>query len=342
VRVLVTGVTGNVGTALVRRLAVEPDLSVAGVSRRRPPPQAALDDWRAVDLARLDAGRQLEPAMRGADAVVHLAWQIQPSHDPQVMAATNVDGTVRVLEAAARAGVGHVVLASSVGAYSPGPKDVPVPESWPTGGVASSLYSRHKSTVEALLDRFLTRHPGIVATRLRPGLIFQRRAASEIARYFLGPLVPAAGLVRARLPRVPIPRELVFQAVHADDVAEAYLLALRDRPGGAFNIAAEPALGPSDLAAIVGGSPVGVPLRVFRVGARVSWWARLQPTDEGWLDLAAQSPLMATDRAREVLGWRPQLDARSALDELVSGLRSGAYGHTPPLRSRREQRWRTQ
>jgi UDP-glucose 4-epimerase len=342
-RVVVTGVTGNVGTAVARRLAREDDLAVVGISRR--PPSAGtvpMDDWRRVDLAHPESQDTLEEVLHGADALVHLAWQIQPSHDPLAMSSTNIDGTMRTLRAAADAGIRQIVIASSVGAYSPGSKDRRVDESWPTGGIDSSLYSRHKAQVERLLDRFETEHPDCVVTRLRPGLIFQRQAASEIARYFLGPFVPAQAATRVRLPRVPLPSEFVFQAVHADDVAEAYLLALRVRAGGAFNIAADPPLGPHDLAEVVGGTPLTTPLRIFRAGARLSWQARLQPTDEGWIDLAARSPLMATGRAREVLGWEPRYDAHAALDHLVAGLRTGAYGDTPPLRSRRHQRWRTQ
>jgi nucleoside-diphosphate-sugar epimerase len=54
---------------------------------------------------------------------LHLAWLIQPSRDLAKLHETNVHGSRRVFEAAARAGVGAIVYASSVGAYSPGPKD---------------------------------------------------------------------------------------------------------------------------------------------------------------------------------------------------------------------------
>ncbi len=63
-----------------------------------------------------------------------------------------------MLAAVAAAGVPALVYASSVGAYSPGPKDQPVDESWPTDGVASSFYSRHKVAVERNLDRFEDEH----------------------------------------------------------------------------------------------------------------------------------------------------------------------------------------
>ena len=54
-----------------------------------------------------------------------------------------------------------LVYASSVGAYSPGPKDRAVDESWPTGGIQTSFYSRHKAEVERLLDVFETEHADV-------------------------------------------------------------------------------------------------------------------------------------------------------------------------------------
>jgi nucleoside-diphosphate-sugar epimerase len=106
-----------------------------------------------------------------------------------------VIGSQRVFEAAAQAGVRTVVHASSVGAYAAGPKDRRVDESWPTTGIPTSFYSRHKAAVERILDAFEATHPHVRVVRLRPGLIFMGEAASEIRRLFAGPFLPRA-LVR--------------------------------------------------------------------------------------------------------------------------------------------------
>src|SRR3954470_17960744 len=133
-RVVVTGATGNVGTSLVRRLSTEPAVtSIVGVARRVPELDLPKVEWVAADVSRDDLG----PAFAGADVVVHLAWLIQPSHRLDVLEATNVAGSKRVFDAAARAGAGALVYASSVGAYSRGPKDPPVDEEWPTEGVGT-------------------------------------------------------------------------------------------------------------------------------------------------------------------------------------------------------------
>jgi nucleoside-diphosphate-sugar epimerase len=226
--------------------------------------------------------------------------------------------------------VGALVHASSVGAYSPGPKDDPVDESWATDGIATSAYSRHKVRVERLLDD-LTGGSRMRVVRLRPGLIFKREAASEIRRFFLGPLLPSM-LVRPRLiPFVPNVPDLRFQAVHADDVGDAYRRAVLGTVEGAFNIAAPPPIGPPELAGLLHARQVPVPAKALRAAASLTWRAHLQPADAGWIDLALGCPLMDVSRAERELGWKPRATSLDALGELLYGIRDGAGGDTPPL-----------
>ncbi|MDQ4018779.1 MAG: NAD-dependent epimerase/dehydratase family protein, partial [Actinomycetota bacterium] len=169
-RVVVVGASGNAGTSLLGALADEAAVeSVLGVARRLPEASFPKTDWAAADVT----SDELTPLFRGADAVVHLAWTIQPSHDRARLWRTNVEGSERVFRAVADAGVPALVYASSVGAYSPGPKDRAVDESWPTEGVRTSFYARHKAEVERRLDRFEGEHPHVRTVRLRPGLIFK-------------------------------------------------------------------------------------------------------------------------------------------------------------------------
>jgi nucleoside-diphosphate-sugar epimerase len=327
-RIVVFGATGNVGSSLVRLLAADPAVdSVVGVARRRP--EGMLDGvtWVATDVA-TDA---LEPILSGADAVVHLAWLIQPSHDEKTLHRANVVGSGRVFEAVTRAGVPVLVYASSVGAYSPGPKDRLVQEDWPTGGVDSSFYSRHKAEVERQLDDVERAHPQLRVVRLRPGLIFKRTAASGIRRLFVGPLLPGWALRPSLVPVVPDVPGLMVQAVHAADVAEAYHQALLRNVRGAFNVAAEPPLDAGAIARILGARPVRVGRGLARRTLALTWQLHLQPTPPGWLDLGLSAPLMDCSRARAELGWVPLRSAEETLRELIEGLRDGADEETPPL-----------
>ncbi|WP_026912408.1 NAD-dependent epimerase/dehydratase family protein [Patulibacter minatonensis] len=341
--VVVLGATGNVGTALVRSLVAEPQVTaITGFARRAPEHTSPGVTWVTGDVRDHD----LAGLFAGADAVVHLAWRIQPSRRRDVTRETDVGGTGRVLEAVAAAGVPVLVHASSLAAYGPHPGDptLRVDEGWPTVGISTSFYSREKVAAERLLDVFERRHPEVRLVRLRPALIFQRSAAQEIRRYFLGPFWPSALVRPGRIPVAPLPPALRFQAVHADDVAEAYRLVLLDADArGAYNVATEPVLTPRRIARVLGGPrgvPVPVPARALRLLAKATWLGRAQPTPPGWLDLAMDSPLLSTDRIRG-LGWAPVHDGPEVLLELLEGLRDRAGGDTPPLHPDAGGPWRT-
>ncbi len=332
-RVVIVGATGNAGTALLRRLRNEPGCTLAGVARRLPPLVEPYDaaQWHSCDIGAPGAAQRLTEIFRGADAVVHLAWQIQPSHDQRLLFRTNVLGSRTVVRAVLSAGVPTLAYASSVGAYAPGPKQGYVTEAWPRTGVPGSSYSRHKAMVEGLLDRAESDHPALRVVRLRPGLIFQREVGTEIGRYFAGPLLPARLLRYGRIPVIPSHPGLRMQAVHADDVADAYARALRSDLRGAVNVAAGPVLDPAVAAAAFRGHEVPVPGLVLRGAADLTWRLRLQPVDAGWVRLGLKAPLMSCDRIKAELGWHPRVDAVQALRELVAGMADRAHTDSPPL-----------
>jgi UDP-glucose 4-epimerase len=328
-RVVVVGASGNVGTSVLRSLAAEPAVdSVLGVARRVPTGSFPKTEWRQADIAQ----SPLRPLFQDADAVVHLAWLIQPGRDKQQLHEVNVEGSARVFRAAAAAGVPRLVYASSIGAYAPGPKDRGVDESWPTTGIQSSFYARHKAEVERLLDRFEAEHPRTRVVRLRPGLIFKREAASGIRRLFAGPFLPNFLVQRQLIPVVPAHDRLVFQAVHSYDVGEAYRLAIvNDDAHGPFNIAADPVLDPDELARALDARTVRVPSALLRGGAALTYRLRLQPSEPGWVDMALAVPVMDTTRARTELGWTPERSSTEALLDLLQGMHEGAGLDTPPL-----------
>ena len=278
-RIVVVGATGNVGTAVTDALASDPGVdSIVGVARRLPTLDLPGVEWRQADVARND----LSALFAGADAVVHLAWLIQPSRDEATTHMVNVEGSRRVFDAVVEAEVPSLVYASSVGAYSEGPKDLGVDESWPTEGIPSSFYSRHKAEVERRLDVFETEHPEVRVVRMRPALIFGRKAETGIRRLFLGPLFPGALLRPSWIPIVPDLDRLVFQAVHRDDVAEAYRLAILSDARGPFNIAADPVIDPDRLADLLGARKLSVPDGLLRSAAAISWRTRRAGSTLRW------------------------------------------------------------
>jgi UDP-glucose 4-epimerase len=335
--VAVTGATGNVGTALLRALADSGVAEVRGLARRQPPETAPYTGvrWFAADLGEPASEPVLSEFLTGADVVVHLAWALRPGREPERLRRVNVGGTQRVLDAAAAAGVPHVLHMSSLGVYSAGPHDRRITEDWPTGGVPSSQYSRDKVAAEHRVRDFVLAHPEATVSVTRPTLVLQPEAASEIGRYFLGEVLLAAarllpGAVARRLP-LPLPGNLSISFVHADDVADAIVRILDRRAPGPFNLSSEPALSADALARVLGTFRVPAPAFVLRAALQVAFRAHLVPTEPGWLDLGLGVPLLESARARTVLDWAPVHRGDDVLREFVAALGRGEGSESPLL-----------
>jgi len=325
-RVVVTGATGNVGTSVIDALGVEDAVDeIVGVARRLPRQTIHKAEFVKADVSR----DELDPILRGADVVVHLAWIIQPARNRKLRWKTNVEGTRRVLESAARTGVGSFIFASSVGAYSAAPKNRIVDERWPTGGIRESEYSCEKSAVERILDRFEAERPSVRVVRLRPALIFKRAAAAGIRKLFVGPFAP--NFLFRHLPFVPDSRRFIFQCVHSHDVGDAYRRAIVSDVRGAFNIAAGPVLDPKTVAEALDSRRLRVPEFLLRAGAASGFALGAFRAGPEWLELALKAPLMDCSRAEHELGWTPRVSSVDTLRELMRGLADDNGLPTPPL-----------
>lgn len=334
-RVVVVGASGNVGTAVLRRLAAEPAVTdITGVARRPPagaghPYDAAR--WESVDIGADAATARLTGVFTGADAVVSLAWRLQPSWDKAALERINVRGTRAVVDAALAAGVPRLVYSSSIGAYGPSPGPERRDESWPTTGIATSTYSRQKAAVERMLDEVAADRLAVL--RVRPGIVLQPDAAGEIARFFLGPLVPTSLLRPSLVPVLPWPRGLRGQIVHADDLADAFVRGLLAGTTGGLNVATEPLLTRELVAGVLTARPFDVPPGAVRALVSGTWRLHLQPTDAGWIDMARQAPVMDTGKAR-ALGWAPTREAGDVLRDFVAALADGKGTGSPALAPR--------
>lgn len=337
--VAVTGASGNLGTALLRRLTA-PGAGVAevrGLARRQPPdvaPYAGVR-WHLTDLGGPQSQMELAEFVAGADAVVHLAWALQPGRRPDELRRVNVEGTRRLVRAAAAAGVEHLVHMSSIGAYAPAAVGQRVAEDWPTTGIPSAQYSRDKCEAERAVQEAVARHPDMTLSVVRPTLVLQPDAGSEIGRYFLGPLAFGAARMLpgavARLLPLPLPR-LALSFVHADDVADAVVRILDRRAPGPFNIAAEPLLDADALARALGTVRIPVPALAVRAAVQAAFAAHLIPTEPGWVDIGTRVPALNTTRSRKLLDWAPVHRGDEVLRDFVAALGRGEGAVGPLLR----------
>jgi nucleoside-diphosphate-sugar epimerase len=198
-RAFVTGGTGFVGSHLVEEL-LRRGYAVRALARRDP----KWLDGQPVELVRagLDDERALREALAGVDVVHHVAG-LTRAPDERALVEANVEGTRRLLDAAAEAGVGRVLVTSSQAAA--GPSDgAPLTEGDPMRPL--SAYGRSK----AAMERMAAAHP--LADRtvvVRPPSVYGPREADiytilrTAARQRLFPVVgdarrPALALVHVR------------------------------------------------------------------------------------------------------------------------------------------------
>jgi nucleoside-diphosphate-sugar epimerase len=336
--VAVTGATGNLGTALVRRLT-RPGSEVAevrGLVRRDPPDVPPYEQvrWYPADLGEAASEATLERFLDGVDAVVHLAWALQPGRDPELLHQVNVEGTRRMARAAAAAGVRQFVHMSSLAAYAAGAVGQQVTEDWPTTGIPTSQYSRDKAEAERHVREVFLRYPDTTLTIVRPTLVLQPEASSEIGRYFLGPLLFGAARrlpgPMARLLPLPAPAVAV-SFVHADDVADALERVLDRRAPGPFNLAAEPQMDARTIARTLGTWRLPTPAWALRTGLQAAFTAHLVPTEPGWLDVAVHAPALDSSRARKLLDWTPAHRGDQVLAQFAAALGRGEGAPGPLL-----------
>ena len=211
---LLTGASGTVGAALLRRLIGQ------GMPVRclvRDPKELGADRVRVqIALGDLADPPSFRNAMRGVDTVVHLAGSPRDQAGGSIEELNGI-ATWRMVGAAERAGVERFVFLSAMGA---------------------ATYSRTRlHRAKALAERAVLESP-LRATVLAPSLVYAPgdRWLTALGRAALLPAMPVPGRGRA-----------LFQPIWAEDVADCVMAILKGAPGGRYELAGPETLSQEDI-----------------------------------------------------------------------------------------------
>jgi nucleoside-diphosphate-sugar epimerase len=325
--VAVTGPTGTFGFGLLPLLQADERVGrVIGIARR--PFDPAEHGWSKMEYRRGDVRDRsaLAEAFRGADVVVHLAFNITGTGPRDDVRAINVDGTLNAFRAAADVGAQRFVYASSVAAYGfHADNPVGMDEEWPTRPAKRLFYAQEKAELESLLADEAAAHPELGLYLLRPPIVLGPHAVG--AKGVLpGPLDDVVGrIAKLVLPlKVPVPAlvpAIPLQLIHEDDVGQAFLLCVVGAgPPGAYNIAADDIVTGVDVARSLGVAAIPVPPEPAQAAARLVSSLPLPLAQTDWVEAMSHPAIMDTAKAKRELGWAPAWTGIDALRDTLERL----------------------
>jgi nucleoside-diphosphate-sugar epimerase len=306
-KVLVTGASGFVGAAVLRRLEAEPGCDVRAASRRPRVGPASGPEW--VTAPDLSPEADWRPCLAGVDVVVHLAAHVHVM-SPGPESATeyqrvNVLGTRRLAQEAVAAGVRRLVFLSSVKVHGESGK---FDETSPM--TPADPYGVSKRDAEAVL-RQLAAETGLEVVIIRPPLVYgpgvKANFRSLLDAVRKGTVLPLASIANRR------------SLVGVDNLADVIAVCL-GHPAAA-----------SEAFLVSDGEDVSTPDLIRKVAAATGGHARLLPVPVWCLRVAGRisGRAAAIDRltgtlevdiskAHRVLGWAPRVSLDEGLRRMAA------------------------
>ena len=331
--VLVTGGFGFLGSHLVRALAHRgravrilsrpPKSRSFGPGRGEPDPRSGSVDVVWGDVRDRNA---VSEAMSGCEEVIHLVSNFRSAReDGREAREVNVGGTERVLEAAEREGVRHVVHCSTIGVHGD-VGEIPADES--TAFRPGDSYQRTKLAAE---ERVWEQHrrTGLPVTVVRPISIF---GPGDRRMLKLFRMIDAGWFVRVG------DGEVYFQPAYVDDVVKGFLLCLGNPAavGEAFIVGGDEYVTLNRLAEIIGEElgvtwrTVALPMTPVLVAATACEWLCRPlgiepPLHRRRVGFYRNDRAFSIEKARRMLGFEPDVSLREGVRRTIEFYREAGW-----------------
>ena len=321
---LITGGSGYIGGRLIELLTQREDTEVVNLDVKPPAVQGPRTRFVQMDIR--DHGMRAQLEAERPDALVHLAFVLNPLRDEHTMYDIDVNGTDNVLTAASAAGTPQLLVASSTTAYGAFPDNpVPLTEDDPVRGLPGYAYARDKTEIDRLCQLWAARHPDRLMTIVRPTIVFGPNVDNYIVRFWSqSPFFP---LLDGQDPD--------WQFVHEDDVVDAVSRLLTDRRRGIFNLTADGTIKLSECARLAGLKTRKISSRLYRTIAKTSWALHLPKVEAppGQIDFILYPWIASNEKIKAELSWTPRYTSRETFEITMRAkglLAGGGEAIAPP------------
>jgi nucleoside-diphosphate-sugar epimerase len=307
--IAITGVSGYIGGRLVEHLQADDRVErILGFDLHPPAVEASKLVFDEIDIR----SPALAARLTGVDAVVHLAFIMDPIQDEATMRDVNVTGSQNVFTCAGKAEVKKVVYTSSATVYGAHPdNDVPLTEKSPLRANLDFNYPAHKLEVEYIVREFRHEHPKIPVTVFRPAIVFGPHVDNAWSHFLETPFLFG---VRGYSP--------VWQFVHEEDVAAALKFATLDKDlDGEFNLAPQDWVTTEDVIRLLGRRRLELSEpRAFAVADRL-WALGFSEAPAGMVHYVMHPWVVSVDRLAEAgfVCSRSSMDAATEAVERARG-----------------------
>ena len=326
--VLITGATGFVGSAVLRRL-LHGGWTVRALVRQGGDRRNLEGLSVEVVVGDLADRASLERAVEGCDALFHVAADYRLwARRPQSLFETNVEGTRHIMAAAAAAGVKRLVYTSSVATLGVRADGEAADEETPvTYADMIGPYKQSKFRAEEEVRRMVAEE-GLPAVIVNP--------STPVGPRDIKPTPTGRMIVEAAAGRMPAYVDTGLNVVHVDDVAAGHLLAFEHGEVGARYILGGDDIGLGEIlaaiAAICGRRPPGIRIPhglIMPLAYAVEAWTRISGGNDPFVTvdgvrMARKRMFFSSDKARRLLGYAPR-PAAGALEDAVAWFRENGY-----------------
>lgn len=317
--VLVTGATGFVGSRLSELLSTTENADVTGIGRnldRVSYLRGKGVNLQVVDLLDMDA---LKKVVEGKEIIFHAAAALDAN--PDHAQAVNVDATEKLIKLAGEAGVSRFVHVSTVGVYDMRERKE-VDETTPLALKHPSTYPRTKAEAEIQAIEMAGKF-GMELSIVRPSMI-----------YGPGHGIWSEGMFKNIMKGNPVflgDGSAYFNPVFLDDVVDAIILCAKhpNAAGEAFNISSGITTWREFMGHygnLCGKKPKGLPLIIARLMAFANKVPGITtPIDQGFIEMATSYKNFPTQKAWQLLGWKPEVTLEEGLKRTVQWLKEEIY-----------------